>query len=73
MKITILVTTSAKESNVKMIDDKTLKVKVKSPPIDGKANAEIIKLLAKHYGVSQSQVEISHGASGKKKLVNIDI
>jgi len=73
MKITVLVTTNAKQPGVTPVDDQTIRVKVKSLPIDGKANDEIIKLLAKHYRVSQSQVEISHGQSGKRKLVEVDL
>lgn len=51
--------------------DGALKVKLNSPPVDGAANAELIKLLAKEFGVSWSQVEILSGNTSKQKQVKI--
>ncbi len=48
-----------------------LKVKLKSPPVGGQANQELIELLAKYYKVSKSQVEIVKGLSSKDKIVEI--
>ena len=38
-----------------------LKIKLKSPPVDGAANAELVKLLSKTFGVSKSEIEIVGG------------
>ncbi len=51
--------------------DGALKVRIASPPVDGAANAELIKLLAKTFGVSKSQVEIIGGETSKTKQVKI--
>jgi hypothetical protein len=51
--------------------DGALKVKLNSPPVDGAANAELIKLLAKEFGVSKNQVEIVSGHASKSKQVKI--
>ena len=51
--------------------DGALKVKLNSPPVDGAANAELIKLLAKEFGVSKSRVEILSGNTSKQKQVKI--
>lgn len=51
--------------------DNALKVRIASPPIDGAANAELIKLLAKTFDVSKSQVEIAGGQISKTKQVKI--
>ncbi len=48
-----------------------LKVKLNSPPVDGAANAELVKLLAKEFDVSKSQVEILNGKTSKLKQVKI--
>lgn len=48
-----------------------LKVKLKSPPVDGAANAELIKVLSKHFGVSKSEIEIVGGQASKLKLIKI--
>lgn len=45
---------------------------LKSPPIDGKANQELIALIAEHFGLRKSQVQIRSGASGRMKLVQLD-
>lgn len=51
--------------------DGALKVKLNSPPVDGAANAELVKLLAKEFDVSKSQVEILSGNTSKSKQVKI--
>lgn len=52
--------------------DGSLTVHLKSPPVDGKANKELIELLAKKFDVSKSQIRIKSGLSSKNKLVEID-
>jgi len=51
--------------------DGALKVRIASPPVDGAANAELIKLLAKKFGVSKSDVEIAGGETSKTKRIKI--
>lgn len=48
-----------------------LKVRIKAPPDRGKANAELIRFLAKHFDVSASQVEILSGFTSRLKRVKI--
>ncbi len=48
-----------------------LKVRLNAPPIDGAANAELIKLLAKVFGVPPTSVEIVAGHASKSKKVKI--
>ena len=45
---------------------------LKSPPVDGKANAELIRLLAGHFKCARSAVRIKAGAGARMKLVQID-
>ena len=51
--------------------DGALKIRLASPPVDGAANAELIKLLAKKFGVSRSDVEIVAGETSKSKRIKI--
>ncbi len=44
---------------------------LKSPPIDGKANEELVALVAQHFGCRKSAVSIKSGESGRMKLVQI--
>ena len=46
-----------------------LKLKVASPPVDGMANAEVERFLAKLLGVSRSDVAVVRGASSRDKVV----
>ena len=45
---------------------------LKSPPVDGKANEELVALVAKRFGCRKSAVSIKSGASGRMKLVQIE-
>ena len=49
----------------------SLKVKVSAPPVDGAANEEIVRLLAKAFGVARSGVTIVSGEASKTKLVRV--
>jgi uncharacterized protein (TIGR00251 family) len=48
-----------------------LKIRLTSPPVDGAANAELIKLLAKQFGVSKSDIAITSGQTSKTKQVAV--
>lgn len=52
--------------------DGTWLARVKAPPVDGKANAALIALVAAHFGVRKARVTIRSGASGRLKLVQVD-
>lgn len=50
--------------------DGTLKVKVAAVPEDGKANEELCRVLAAHYGAKS--VEVIAGKTGTRKMVRVD-
>jgi len=52
--------------------DGALKVKIAAKPIEGAANRELQRLLAKSFKLPQNAVEIIAGASSKRKVVRID-
>ena len=62
---------SSKNEVVGEMADGTLKVKLTAPPIDGKANDALIKLLAKHFNVAKSKIKIAAGATSKNKTIEI--
>lgn len=49
-----------------------IKIALKAPPVDGKANAALITALAKWFGVTKSQVSILRGHTARTKIVQID-
>ncbi|MFL6468630.1 MAG: DUF167 domain-containing protein [Pyrinomonadaceae bacterium] len=51
--------------------DCALKIKLKSPPVDGAANEELVRFLSKVCGVPRSNVEIVSGKTSRKKRIRI--
>ena len=52
--------------------DGAILVRVTAPPVDGKANAAMVKLLAKRTGVARGRVSVVRGERSRDKLVRID-
>jgi uncharacterized protein len=48
-----------------------LRVKIAAPPVDGAANEELVRVLAKTFDVSRSAVTIVSGQTGKVKQISI--
>ena len=69
--IQVKVKPNARHAGLEELADGTWVASVKSPPVDGKANKELIGLIAGHFQVRKSQVSIKSGASGRAKLVQI--
>lgn len=67
----VKVTPRARESSLAQMADGTWVAKLKSPPVDGKANAELIALVAEHFKCVKAAVSIKAGAGGRMKLVRI--
>jgi uncharacterized protein (TIGR00251 family) len=53
------------------VDGNQIIVGIKSKPIGGAANKEIIKKLAKHFGTSSASVVIKSGHKSKDKIIEI--
>jgi len=51
--------------------DGVLKVRLSAPPVDGAANSELIKVLARAFGVSRRQIDIVSGQTSKTKRIRI--
>ena len=69
--IQIKVKPNSRASRLEQQEDGTWFAHLKSPPVDGKANEELITLVAKHFKRPKSQVSIKSGASSRLKLVQI--
>ena len=71
MVLQIKVKPNARASSLAQQPDGTWIAQIKSPPVDGKANKELIGLVADHFRCRKADVEIKSGASGRMKLVKI--
>lgn len=63
---------SRKGPLVEVDADGQLTVYVREPAVDGKANQAVILLLATHFGVPRSSVELASGATARLKRFRID-
>jgi uncharacterized protein (TIGR00251 family) len=73
--LAVRVTPRARKNEiVDVLSDGTVKVHLTAPPVEGKANAELIKFLSKELDIPASRMEVVAGASGRDKLISfIDI
>ncbi|MCT7984184.1 DUF167 domain-containing protein [Laspinema sp. A4] len=67
----IKVKPNSKQQQITEEPDGSLTIRLKSPPVDGKANAELIKLLSDKFEVPKSAVVIKSGVSSRNKVVEV--
>lgn len=70
-KIQVKVKPNSKVSALKQSDDGTWIAQLKSPPVDGKANQELISLLSDHFKCPKAAITIKSGQSSRSKLIQI--
>jgi uncharacterized protein (TIGR00251 family) len=71
--IQIKVKPRARESALACGDDGVWTARLKAPPVDGKANDELLALVARHFGCRIAAVSIASGASSRVKRVRIEL
>jgi uncharacterized protein (TIGR00251 family) len=71
MTLRIKVKPNARVSSLVQEADGTWLARLKSPPVDGKANQELVELVAEHFHCPKSAVLIKSGAAGRMKLVTV--
>jgi uncharacterized protein len=62
----------ARSEQIVALRDGVLVVRVREPPVDGRANAALCRLLARELGVAPGAVGIRHGRGGREKAVQVD-
>jgi uncharacterized protein (TIGR00251 family) len=68
--VDIVVQPRASREGIALHDDR-LKVSVNAPPVDGKANAAVLRVLADTLSVARGNIEILRGETGRRKTVRI--
>ena len=71
MKIFIKAKPNSKKEGVEKVSENTFIVKVKEPPVDGKANKAIVEKMAEYFKVPVYRVEIVSGHTAKTKVLEI--
>lgn len=72
IRLQIKVKPRARESFLVQVADGTWFARLRAPPVDGKANRELITLVAEHFHCRKAEVTIKSGASSRLKLVQVE-
>jgi uncharacterized protein (TIGR00251 family) len=62
----------ASRTKITGVHDGRVKIQIAAPPVDGAANAEVIKFLSSKLGVRKSAIEFVAGNTGKRKTIFAD-
>ncbi|MDW2958503.1 MAG: DUF167 domain-containing protein [Alphaproteobacteria bacterium] len=71
MKVNVRVIPRAKLNRVEVQPDGTLRVHTTTAPTDGKATADVIKMLAEHYNVPKTSIKLVRGATSRDKVFEL--
>ena len=69
--LTLHIQPGAKKTEVVGVIDDALKIKLQAQPVEGQANAALVKWLAKELKVARGAVTITHGATSRRKLIEL--
>lgn len=67
-RINVRVIPRAKFNRVEVQPDSIVRVHTTTAPTDGKATADVIKMLAEHYGVPKTSIHLIRGATSRDKV-----
>lgn len=65
----LLIQPKSAKDEVVGLQEERLKIKITAPPVDGKANAHLQKLLGNWFGVAKSNIVIKSGDTGRRKTI----
>jgi uncharacterized protein (TIGR00251 family) len=71
MRISVKVQPGAKHESIDKISEVEFRVKLKARAVEGKANEQLIEVLAQYFKIPQSAVQILRGAKSRKKILDI--
>lgn len=72
LKLKITVKPNSKNNTLTVDDIQNIRVKLKAPAQDGKANTALIHFLSEVFAVRESAIEILSGHSSRHKMIRID-
>ena len=71
MIINVRVIPRAKINRIEVQPDGVVRVHTTTAPTDGKATADVIKMLARHYGVPKTSIRLIRGETSRDKVFEI--
>jgi uncharacterized protein (TIGR00251 family) len=72
MRLHIKVKPNSREDEVALEPDGAISVRIKAPPVDGKANKYLMVFLAEYFGLPRSRVRLLKGETNQFKVIEID-
>jgi uncharacterized protein (TIGR00251 family) len=70
-RLVVHVVPRAKRTEVAGRHGDAIKIKLKAPPVDGAANAELVRFVAERLDVPRSDVTITAGHTGRRKTLEV--
>ena len=70
-KLWVQVKPQARKQSIEKISEQEYRIAVQAAPVAGKANDEVVELLARYFSVPKSSVKVLRGQSSRKKLIEI--
>lgn len=71
IEIAIKVIPNAKKTEVVGVENDALKIRLSAPPIEGRANEELVAFFSKNFKIAKSDVDIISGELGRNKRVRL--
>jgi uncharacterized protein (TIGR00251 family) len=68
----VLVRPGASRDQIGGEHDGALVIRLQAPPVEGRANTALVKLIARRVGVPRSSVKIVRGRQGRRKVVSVE-
>jgi len=73
IQVTVKVFPRAQKQEIEELPSGELKLKVKSPPVQGRANREVIEALSTYFRLSPSRISIIRGEKSRLKLISLEV
>ena len=70
-KISLRVIPRAKQNKIDVDESGVYRIHITAVPVDGAANAAVIKMLAEYFNIPKSQIKIVRGCAARDKLIEI--
>ena len=71
-RLSIRLTPRASRDAIAGFEGETLRVRVTAPPVEGRANRALVRLLAKRLGLPRGAVRVVAGQASRNKVVAVD-
>ncbi len=71
MRIKVKVKPGSKKEEVRKVNEGFFEVKIKEPPVEGKANKKLVEILGEYFGIPMGRIRIVAGHRGRVKVVEV--